>query len=48
MIGRGTRLRKDLFGPGMDKEYFLIFDYLRNFEYFRENEKGKKQNSPKR
>lgn len=40
MIGRGTRLRKDLFGPGMDKEYFLIFDYLRNFEYFRENEKG--------
>lgn len=40
MIGRGTRLRQDLFGPGMDKEYFLIFDYLRNFEYFRENEKG--------
>ncbi|PEN47597.1 DEAD/DEAH box helicase [Bacillus toyonensis] len=40
MIGRGTRLRKDLFGPGMDKGYFLIFDYLRNFEYFRENEKG--------
>jgi type I restriction enzyme R subunit len=40
MIGRGTRLRKDLFGPGMDKEYFLIFDYLRNFEYFRANEKG--------
>ncbi len=40
MIGRGTRLCKDLFGPGMDKEYFLIFDYLRNFEYFRANEKG--------
>lgn len=40
MIGRCTRLRKDLFGPGMDKEYFLFFDYLRNFEYFRENEKG--------
>lgn len=40
MIGRGTRLRKDLFGPGLDKEYFLIFDYLRNFEYFRENERG--------
>ena len=40
MIGRGTRLRKDLFGPGEDKEYFLIFDYLRNFEYFRVNERG--------
>lgn len=40
MIGRGTRLRKDLFGPGQDKEYFLIFDYIRNFEYFRVNERG--------
>lgn len=40
MIGRGTRLRKDLFGPKQDKEYFLIFDYLRNFEYFRVNERG--------
>lgn len=40
MIGRGTRLRKDLFGPGLDKSYFLVFDYLRNFEYFRVNEKG--------
>lgn len=40
MIGRGTRLCADLFGPGQDKEYFIIFDYLRNFEFFRENEKG--------
>lgn len=40
MIGRGTRLRKDLFGPGQDKEYFLIFDYVSNFEFFRENLKG--------
>lgn len=40
MIGRGTRLRPDLFGPGEDKEHFLIFDYLRNFEFFRENQKG--------
>lgn len=40
MIGRGTRLCEDLFGPGIDKEYFLIFDYLRNFEYFRANENG--------
>ncbi|KTR25784.1 DEAD/DEAH box helicase [Exiguobacterium indicum] len=40
MIGRGTRLCPDLFGIGIDKEYFLIFDYLGNFDYFRANEKG--------
>lgn len=40
MIGRGTRLCPDLFGPGEDKKYFLIFDYLRNFEFFRANQKG--------
>ncbi len=34
MIGRGTRLCKDLFGPGQDKEQFLIFDLARNVEYF--------------
>lgn len=39
MIGRGTRLCPDLFGIGSDKEYFLIFDYLRNFEFFREDQK---------
>lgn len=35
MIGRGTRLCPDLFGPDIDKEQFLIFDYGANFEYFR-------------
>lgn len=34
MIGRGTRLCKDLFGPGRDKSHFLIFDHWKNFEYF--------------
>jgi type I restriction enzyme R subunit len=34
MIGRGTRLRPDLFGPGQSKEYFNIFDYCSNFEFF--------------
>ena len=34
MIGRGTRLCKDLFGKGVDKQHFYIFDYLGNFEYF--------------
>ncbi len=40
MIGRGTRLRPDLFGPGKDKEFFLIFDLLENFEFFDENPEG--------
>ena len=39
MIGRGTRLSKDLFGIGQDKTHFLIFDYCGNFEFFRENRK---------
>lgn len=37
MIGRGTRLREDLFGPGRDKTEFLIFDYCQNFEFFNQN-----------
>ncbi len=40
MIGRGTRLCPDLFGPKMDKEYFIIFDYCQNFEFFGENPEG--------
>jgi type I restriction enzyme R subunit len=34
MIGRGTRLCRDLFGPGKDKTEFLIFDHWRNFQFF--------------
>jgi type I restriction enzyme R subunit len=34
MIGRGTRLCPDLFGPGQDKKQFLIFDLGRNVEFF--------------
>lgn len=34
MIGRGTRLSKDIFGKGKDKEEFYILDYCQNFEYF--------------
>ncbi|HBQ58621.1 MAG TPA: hypothetical protein DD671_03090, partial [Balneolaceae bacterium] len=40
MIGRGTRLREDLFGPGSDKQHFLIFDYCGNFEFFEQNPEG--------
>ncbi|OGG43964.1 MAG: restriction endonuclease subunit R [Candidatus Handelsmanbacteria bacterium RIFCSPLOWO2_12_FULL_64_10] len=37
MIGRGTRLCPDLFGPGKDKKHFCIFDHWGNFEYFGEH-----------
>ncbi len=40
MIGRGTRLCKDLMGAGLDKERFLIFDFCNNFEFFRVNKNG--------
>ncbi|MCK9218260.1 MAG: DEAD/DEAH box helicase, partial [Firmicutes bacterium] len=40
MIGRGTRLCEDLFGPGIHKEKFLIFDYYYNFEFFEINKRG--------
>jgi type I restriction enzyme R subunit len=34
MIGRGTRLCNDIYGPGENKAGFLIFDYFDNFHYF--------------
>ena len=37
MLGRGTRLCPDLFGPGKDKECFYIFDYCQNLEFFSAN-----------
>jgi type I restriction enzyme R subunit len=40
MIGRGTRLCKDLLGPGRDKECFYIFDHWGNFDYFKMNADG--------
>lgn len=39
MIGRGTRLCLNLFGPGKNKTHFLIFDHWGNFERFDENYK---------
>ncbi|KJD31249.1 restriction endonuclease [Tamlana nanhaiensis] len=47
MIGRGTRLRPDLFAPGEDKTHFLIFDFCGNFEFFDEFPDGVKTNSSK-
>ncbi len=40
MMGRGTRLCPDLFGPGMDKEYFLVLDFCENLKFFAENPEG--------
>ena len=37
MLGRGTRLCPDLFGPGRHKEYYLVFDLCQNFEFFNQN-----------
>lgn len=34
MVGRGTRLRPDLYGPGQDKTDFFIFDVCGNVEFF--------------
>ena len=34
MMGRGTRLCPDLFGPGEDKEFFRVFDFCENLEFF--------------
>jgi len=41
MIGRGTRLCPDVFGPGQRKTDFLILDACDNFAFFEENENGK-------
>ena len=40
MIGRGTRLCPELFGPDDHKKDFRVFDFCFNFEFFRENPDG--------
>jgi type I restriction enzyme R subunit len=37
MLGRGTRLCPDIFGPGEDKQLFFVFDYCQNLEFFNQN-----------
>lgn len=39
MLGRGTRLRPDLFGPGFPKQFFYVFDFCMNLEFFKQNPK---------
>ena len=40
MIGRGTRLCPDLFGPDDHKSHFMVFDYCQNLEFFSANPEG--------
>lgn len=40
MVGRGTRLSPDLFGPGQHKDSFYLFDYCQNLEYFSQDLPG--------
>jgi type I restriction enzyme R subunit len=37
MLGRGTRLCPNLFAPGKDKQFFTVFDYCQNLEFFSQN-----------
>jgi type I restriction enzyme R subunit len=47
MMGRGTRLCPDLFGPGQDKEFFRVFDYCQNLEFFGANPELKEAGAAK-
>jgi type I restriction enzyme, R subunit len=47
MIGRGTRLCRDLFGPGRHKTEFLIFDHWGNFPFFEEEHEEKDPAPPR-
>lgn len=40
MLGRGTRLCKELYGPGQDKQDFFIFDFCQNLEFFSQDLEG--------
>ncbi|MBQ6197986.1 MAG: DEAD/DEAH box helicase family protein [Bacteroidales bacterium] len=34
MVGRGTRKSPDVHGEGLDKQYFTIYDWCGNFDFF--------------
>lgn len=41
MVGRGTRLCKEIFADGSDKKEFYIFDWCENFEFFKDHKQGR-------
>lgn len=47
MIGRGTRLCPDLYGPGDDKSDFFVFDFCGNLEYFSQDLPGSEGSTQK-
>jgi type I restriction enzyme R subunit len=47
MMGRGTRLCENLFGPDRHKEFFRVFDYCENLEFFGANPELKEAGSAK-
>ncbi|MEI5004017.1 MULTISPECIES: DEAD/DEAH box helicase family protein [Micrococcus] len=47
MLGRGTRLRPDLFGPGRDKTSFTVIDVGGNLEYFNQDLPEREASQPK-
>jgi type I restriction enzyme, R subunit len=47
MMGRGTRLCENLFGPGQHKELFRVFDYCQNLEFFGANPELKEAGTAK-
>ncbi|MFO0945616.1 MAG: DEAD/DEAH box helicase family protein [Planctomycetota bacterium] len=47
MIGRGTRLCPNLFGPGQHKTHFQIFDHWANFERFEQGYESAEPSRPK-
>ncbi|CAN7685884.1 DEAD/DEAH box helicase family protein [Mesorhizobium amorphae] len=47
MMGRGTRLCAELFGPGQDKGFFRVFDYCQNLEFFGANPQIKEASAAK-
>lgn len=47
MLGRGTRLCENLFGPDDHKLFFKVFDCCKNFEYFEMNPDGAKDSGGK-
>ena len=47
MIGRGTRLAPDLFGPEHPKTDFLVFDFCGNLEFFSQDLPGSEGSNQK-
>ena len=43
MVGRGTRKSSDVHGEGLDKQFFNIYDWCGNFDFFSVTSEGESQ-----